>query len=239
MTRTLLFALLLGALGCPASLGNPDDDDATDDCGPAQEAIAAEIYASRQYCSAILRLDHETTAPLAWQLLCAEPGPGPDGEAARELSQALNGTSATSPLISGPNPEDQWVFYDSPGDFGGIGAVSATTGLATFGGAIVWDGEGEIGNPAFWRELDELGTGCPPMDVDLPQRGFDGLDGSLLSIADTNVATNVLEQTALPGAFMSGGYMFNAVVLRYPRSVGGFLPETAEWIVLLDGGPLE
>jgi hypothetical protein len=117
--------------------------------------------------------------------------------------------------------------------------VSATTGIATFGGGIVWDGGGQISNPAFWRSAADLASGCEPVDGDLPQRGWDGIDGTALDILDVNAALAVLNQTALPRAYMEGGYLFNAVVIRYPRSVGAFLPETAEWVILLDGGGLE
>jgi hypothetical protein len=34
-------------------------------------------------------------------------------------------------------------------------------------------------------------------------------------------------------------YLFDAVVLLYPRTTGAFDPATAEWIALLQGGWLE
>ena len=54
-----------------------------------------------------------------------------------------------------------------------------------------------------------------------------------------NAAVAVVGQTAVPAAFVTGGYNFDIVVLRYPRSVGEFNPDTAEWIVLWNGGWLE
>jgi hypothetical protein len=49
----------------------------------------------------------------------------------------------------------------------------------------------------------------------------------------------VVHHTSLPAALWKGGYVFNAIVLRYPRTVGAFDPTTAEWIILLNGGYLE
>ena len=60
-----------------------------------------------------------------------------------------------------------------------------------------------------------------------------------LEPADIEAALDVVWRTALPAGFAAGGYLFDAVVLRYPRSVGAFDPATAEWIVILNAGWLE
>ena len=54
----------------------------------------------------------------------------------------------------------------------------------------------------------------------------------------TEAAYAVLD-TALPAAFWQWGYVFDIMVLLYPRSVGAFNPTTAEYIVLLNAGYLE
>jgi hypothetical protein len=51
-----------------------------------------------------------------------------------------------------------------------------------------------------------------------------------------NKVLGIVKQTAIPAAMWSGGKVHDAVVLRYPRSVGMFDPNTAEWIALINGG---
>ena len=45
--------------------------------------------------------------------------------------------------------------------------------------------------------------------------------------------------TAVPLAMAKANYVFDAMVLLYPRSVFAFEPGTAEWIVMVNGGWLE
>ena len=52
-------------------------------------------------------------------------------------------------------------------------------------------------------------------------------------------ALQVVWNTALPNGLWKNGYVFDAVVLLYPPSVGAFDPNVAEWVVLLSSGWLD
>jgi hypothetical protein len=219
---------------------NPVDvapGDTSSACTAATAALAATMYAKPQAFTVTVRLDHDSLALLGYSL-----APGPykslDETAARAEATKTTGHGAGS-LLSGPTPEDAWVFYESPGDFGGVGVVSARTGLSAFGGSIVWDGAGDITWPTAWAPASELASGCPASGGLGVSRGFDLVTGEALEAKDVSAALAVVADTALPGAMWQGGYAFDAVVLRYPRSVGVFNPGTAEWIVVLSGGWLE
>ena len=70
-------------------------------------------------------------------------------------------------------------------------------------------------------------------------RGYDLGTGQALSAVQVSAALAPVWQTALPSGMWQNNYVFEEVVLLYPRSVGVFDPATAEWIVLVNGGWLE
>jgi hypothetical protein len=91
-----------------------------------------------------------------------------------------------------------------------------------------------------WTSAVELGPGCGKPNRKLPpSRGFDLVSGMPLAQADVDAALEVVWGTALPEGLAKGAYVFDAVVLLYPRSVGAFEPSSAEWIVLVHSGWLE
>jgi hypothetical protein len=186
----------------------------------------------------VVRLDYTTKAILGYRILCGSYAQTTEDEA-RATAQADTGYGAVGTFLSGPAPEDEFVFYESPGDFGGVGAVSARSGISVFGGSIVWDGQGDITYPAAWQPAAELGAGCMPPASPPPSRGFDLSTGGILPQAEVDAATLAVWDTALPEGLWELGYVFDAVVLLYPRSVGEFNPTTAEWIVLVNSGWLE
>lgn len=210
------------------------------DCAAATAALAGEMYATPgRSCTATVRLHYQTRAVLGFALLCGGYQ-AVDEATARVTAQTDTGYGQGGTLLSGPAPEDAWVFYEAPGDFGGASAVSSHTGLTVFGGSIVWDGAGDLVYPDAWRPGSELGGGCTPHGATASSRGFDlEQGGAALATSDMDWAINMIWQTALPAAFWQGGYVFDAVVLLYPRTTGAFDPAAAEWIVLLSGGWLE
>jgi hypothetical protein len=69
---------------------------------------------------------------------------------------------------------------------------------------------------------------------------YDLVDGSTTIDPNTlDLVVAAVADTAVPAAMWQGGYVFETVVLRYPRSVGVFDPNSAEWVVLVNGGWLE
>ena len=233
----------------------PDTEDATDTadapdvadvpdganpaCADARRALADTLYAKPVSAfTAIVRLDHDTRALLGYALAIGSYA-RLDEAAARAVAQASTGYGDDGQLLSGPAPEDAWVFYESPGDFGGVGVVSARTGLPVFGGSIVWDGRGDITFPSAWSPPADLASGCTTTGDSGATRGFDLVSGGALSSTDVDAALGPVRRTALIDAMWERGYVFDSVVLRYPRTVGAFDPASAEWIVLVSGGWLE
>jgi hypothetical protein len=210
------------------------------DCATATTALADEIYAELgRSCTATVRLHYTTRMVLGFAITCGAYA-AVNEATARATAEADTGYGDPAALLGGPVPEDAWVFYQAPGDLGGASAVSSHTGLTVFGGSIVWDGAGDLVYPTAWRPGSELGSGCTPTNPPSLARGFDlALEGAVLASADVDAALGVIARTALPAAFWQGGYLFDAVVLLYPRTVGAFDPVTAEWIVILSGGWLE
>jgi hypothetical protein len=207
-------------------------------CAAEVQALAAEMYAAPQTCTATVRLAHESRAILGYQLFCGHYASTSEATA-RATAQADSGFGGADPTLNPMNPTDEYVFYRSPGDFGGVAAVSVRNGLSVFGGSIVWNGAGDISHPKTWRAPAGLGAGCPASGGIPGRRGYDLVDGTALPGALVDAAVDVVLSTALPGAMWQGGYVFDAVVLRYPRSVGLFDPNTAEWIVIVNAGWLE
>lgn len=207
-------------------------------CADATAALAAELYAALGACSVVVRLDYQTLEGLGFQMMCGSYASVDESEA-RATAQADTGYGQAGVMLNPKNPEDAFVFYESPGDFGGASVVSTDTGLTVFGGSIVWDGAGDITFPSGWRPPEQLGFGCAPSGGIPTSRGYDLISGSALESAAVAAAVDVVAQTALPEAMWSGGYVFDAVVLAYPRSVGVFDPNTAEWIVIVNSGWLE
>ena len=205
---------------------------------PSCTDIAASIAKQTQIigsCTAVVRLTYTTLTHLGHQFVC---GKYAQTDEAKALAQATQDTGFGGKLISGPLPTDEWVFYDSPGDFGGVSAVSARTGLSVFGGGIVWMGKGKVVWPSSWLH-DPLGQGCAP--VPIPQaRGF-LLQGTSQPLPQLEVdkAVKKVWSTALPAGLAQWGYLFDVLVLSYPPMVGPFDPSSAEYVVLINSGWLE
>lgn len=232
-----------GDLGAAADLaladGQAPTDDASGACSPEIQALAAEMYGKPgQSCTVVVRLTHDTRVPLGFQLFCGHYAQTTEASA-RGLAQMDSGYGATATMLNPALPTDEYVFFASPGDFGGAAAVSVRTGVTAFGGSIVWSGAGDITYPKTWRDPRALGSGCPASGGIRSRRGYDLVGGVDLAPALVDAAVATVADTAVPAALWRGGYVFDAVVLRYPRSVGQFNPATAEWIVIVNGGWLE
>jgi hypothetical protein len=191
-------------------------------------------------CTTVVRLDYQSLDILGFQLSCGKYTQV-DEQTARQSAEADTGYGLAGQALAGTNPQDEYVFWEAPGDFGGASAVNARNGLSVFGGSIVWGGSGEITYPGDWRPASELGPDCIPVTNALPPpaRGFDLADGTELDAAEIDDALSQAWVTALPDGLMQGGYVFDAVVVLYPRSVGAMDPSTAEWIVMVNSGWLE
>jgi hypothetical protein len=208
------------------------------DCSDLVAKIASQTQILGT-CTAVVRLDWTSLKIISHAFVCGKYAPTDETAARASASAAAVFPYASGAgqgtLISGPVPQDEWVFRQSPTDFGGAAAVSARSGLTVFAGSIVWAGMGDIMLPAAWDETD-LGSGCAsPTGVTV--RGFDLASGR--ATESVTAPANVVLATALPSAFAQWGSIFDIVVLSYPRTIGNFDPSTAEYIVLVNAGWLE
>jgi hypothetical protein len=233
----------------PEAPGDPDAEADAPDAADGEEeviggcedqvaAIASETGVVGS-CSAVVRLDYESRDILGWQLFCGSYAAATEGSA-RSRAQADTGYGAAGTMLNPADPPDEYVFYEEPGDFGGAAAVSARTGLSVFGGSIIWLGTGDITYPSIWRPASEIGSDCPEWPASVTATGYDlSSYGDPIGSADLTAALDVIWSTALPEGMATSGYLFDAVVIVYPRTMGEFDPATAEWIVILNGGYLE
>lgn len=121
----------------------------------------------------------------------------------------------------------------SPNDFGGAAILDPCNGLVLFAGSIVYDGAGEQLYPATPIRPDALRyqTGQIPQ----PQR-IDGRAGpSSTGTEGYEKAWNSVQSLNLVQDFASSSY--SVFVYLYPRTVGVFLPENADWVIFLHRDP--
>jgi len=217
-----------------------DPDVPPSNCAALQSTLASELYRQIGACTVAVRLDYESYDVLGYQVFCGRYA-ATDEATARTSAQRDAGFGDNAQSLHRTAEETMYVFYQAPGDFGGAAAVSAKTGLTVFGGGIVWDGQGELTWPASWRLASELGQGCGDGSSAPYTVGYDLINGTREDTLspDADMALATATDTVLPAAFTQGGYLFEAVVIAWPRTVGAFNPGTAEWVVLLNGGWLE
>jgi len=139
-------------------------------------------------------------------------------------------------LLSGESPEDEYVFWQSPGDLGGVGVTSARSGTSVFGGSIRWDGVGQVTYPVTFEPAAGLGSGCSTLVPKPMARGFDLRAGEPLPDEQVSAALDVVWTTAVPDGLAQANSIFDAVVLLYPPAVGDFDPTIAEYVVLVNSG---
>jgi hypothetical protein len=210
------------------------------DCQAAVDRLMGEMNRSLGACTAVVRLDYSSLRILSHAFVCGTYARVDEAFARRAADTVIyppiSIKAGTGTLLSGSNATGPWVFYSTPGDFGGVTVVSGLTGLPTFAGTIVWGGGGDVLLPETWSTSD-LGKGCnttQPWDT----RTFN-LTGGLVTDLNMREAAGIVLSTALSTAFQRWGGILGTTVLLYPRGAGGFDPSTAEFIVLLDGGWLE
>jgi hypothetical protein len=222
----------------------PDADDPTPEepTAPCEEeiaAIAAELGGSDSWsCTAVVRLDYLTYELIGYQFICGEHTTVTEEDAHWAVYADTCLDWEYDEVLHEPDPDDVFVFIEYPSDMGCVGVVSADTGLTVFGASIVWMGTGWImhPDPDEWQEPAGLGSGCPWTSEIPIASAFDLVSEDEWTDDMVDEAADVVRDTALPAAFERAGSVYHAVVLRYPRSVGEFVPERAEWIVLVNGG---
>lgn len=218
------------------TLGEPEDQAPGSDMCGGDPIDPDTLWAPPVPCTAVVRLDYQSHIAMGYQMFCGDPADvSLESAAARALADA--GRGSVSESVELPEGLDHFLFYRSASDFGGVSVVSALTGLTTFGGSIVFDGQGGLTYPEVWSSAVELVSGCS-FDLDgIPQAGVDLRDGSPIDDVDYATALDAAVGTGLAGSLHEMLAVTDVLVLLYPRSVGAFDPSSAEWVVMFNGTP--
>lgn len=223
--------------GAGGSAGDGGSAGASADCTAFVDAIASQT-AGKESCTAVVRVSSASHTVVSHAFVCGAANVI-DEAGARSKATADTGYGDGT-LLTGSAPPDEWVFFKLPSDLGGVGVVSARSGLSVFGGSIIWAGSGSMTYPTSW-DTASLGSNCPP--VAKPNvRGFDlAQAGSELAQAQLDQAMNIVWDTALAEGLSKNASIVDALVLFYAPEVGytgpdgsGFNPKTAEYIVLVN-----
>lgn len=210
-------------------------------CESLQRSLAAQLISPRDgrlTCSVVVRLDQGTLRPVGYQTFCGRYATTTEAQA-REAAQREGMVSSVGTMVNPAMPEDAYVFYAPPSDFGSVTAVSVRLGRTVFGASIIWAGRGAITVPAEWRDPSELGDGCAAARGIPRARGYDLGRGVALEVGVVDRVVGAVARTAVPAALWQGGYVFDAVVFPYWRSSGGAVDTAPEWVVIVNGGWLE
>lgn len=221
-----------------ATDGSPPIDGGGLSCDEARTNLGSLIEIGGRACSVTVRFDYESWAPLGYQVFCDSYGLVSE-EDARTQGESDTDYGDGSTLLSNPGTDYAYVFYESPGDFGGASVVRRDSPMTLFGGSVVWDGMGNITYPDMWRSASELASDCSVPEDSHTRVGWDLQDGTPLGAEELTAGFSAIARTGVYDAIGFGGYIFSTVVLLYPRTVGAFDPERAEWVVILNGGWLE
>ena len=219
----------------------PADETGTTACEEEIETLATMMLRDAAWsCTAVIRLDYTTYDLIAWELICGETRDVTEDEALeRAWEEVFSEMGFVEPdMVRRTGIWGPYVFYVSPGDFGGVAAVSAYSELTVFGATIIWMGAGDIVHPDSFRHPDSLGSGCPDVGG-LHDLAFTALACEGTSTPDLEAVLESVADTAMPAAMQYAGHIESVVVLCYARTVGGMDPTTAEWIVVLNAGWLE
>lgn len=230
-------AVVVWAAGCSgggsSDAGPPDVGPSAETCRVAVEHLSEEFVPGER-CISVMRLSYETLQPLGVSISCGPLG-AIDEDPAREQAQADTSFGAIPAAVVDAGAAFH-VFYLSPIDFGGVSVVSATTGVTLFGGGIVWAGRGDITFPGTWLPAETLvpgcGTGPAPSGDEIVVSSEVGPNADRL-----REALDTAWSTSLSTAIEGHGEVHGAHAMVYPRTVGVFDPDDADWVVFFESGP--
>jgi hypothetical protein len=125
------------------------------------------------------------------------------------------------------------VLHISPGDFGAIAVSDPCSGRVLFAGSVIWAGRGEQLYPAVPIEPDALertpGQAPPPQRLDVLGQDYEPEEQAGLAAWDSVRYLNLVKDLA--------SSPYSVLVYLYPRSVGAFFPENADWIIFVHHTP--
>jgi len=225
-------AVLADAITIDSSMPDSSEmDGSLSSCESAKVSLAAEFFAELGSCTVTARFRYQDQEFIGYRVFCSSYD-FVDQSTARQVAVADNEQGTYSIYL--PSTESMHLWYSSPSDIGKVAAVASYTGKSVFGGSIIWDGMGSITLPVgSWRSPGSAGVDCEFLAPINTIKGIDLRDGNELEASTFNAIIEAIKATAIPAAMWSGGYVEDAVVLLYPRSVGIFDPTTAEYVLLL------
>jgi hypothetical protein len=249
--RTFAVVALAVSIGCGGQTAIDATSDAGGDAGASGDAAgvndAACSTAARalgtittdRYCTTVVRLSTIDRSILGWSIACGPLKPASEADARAAFATHLPPeTTAVGFTRVGPTDgTHDYVFFQSPGDFGGIGIVSFATSTLVFSGKLIFLGTSGIVYPSSFRPASEIPTVCA--ETTLP----DVQGVPIFAPPDPNevaaVATVVGRSALVPA--LAGHALVHTLVALFPVSTGATVmdPPHDEWLVVIDSSLLE
>lgn len=217
---------LLGLFGLVGCYEPNFPEVAGEGCEGAAAALADEIYAAPQGCTAVLDLGSDFGIR-QWALVCgAEDAVALEESQARRLTECCesDGTAVNPPM-----PDDAFVFFETDADANGTIAVVSRHTAARVYEATLNAGEADVvfPRPESWRGPDVLADDCEPDPIVNVSSYDESGDAPPVAVLE---AISRAETTGLVDAMRSGdGELIWTVVLR----AGAGDPGTGGWVALL------
>ena len=221
--------------------------------GPANCAVlaaqASASVGSAETCSLIARVDSVSLAVNGYALICGPRAVVDEAAARASANAAVTFTpiglgGGAGDLLSGPAPNDVWLFKQLSGDFGHVSAVSAASGQTLFWGELIYGGNpiaptlaglrsGVPTAPTPWAKT-EIGSGCSPSPA-IPRRSWELRSGQS---AGATASEQQAADRALTSAFVQGMSvklsLTSVVTLHYGEYPTPSTP-ISEYIVIVSG----
>jgi hypothetical protein len=208
-------------------------------CTKAATPISKLLTAG--YCTTLVRLSTIDLSVRGWTVDCGPLEVATEAEA-REVFRPYAGeySPVESYLSVGPTGgTDDWVFYHSPGDFGGLGIVARATSHLVFAGALSWSALGSVRQPTTFHSAAEAPSVCAPRSI----TEYTPLNPGGGAVDAAEIARVLLALDATPvrrGIEGAGHAIVHTLLVYFP--VDG-APESGppknEWLVVMDSGLLD
>jgi hypothetical protein len=161
--RALFFASCLVVCACSGKVVESAEADAATDsmtdtasdtveetldpevCAREAEKVSSRISGSM--CTTTVRISEATSNVIAWSVDCGRYSGALVDEASARKALATYPEYTTIDsfnVLTKGSPTTPWIFGQSPGDFGGEGAVDARTGLAVYYANLSWSSLGDV-----------------------------------------------------------------------------------------------
>lgn len=252
--RSLFFASILVIFGCSGKVvENPANDAAGADsladvvvdsaeetldpeaCTREAEKVSSHVTGSM--CTTTVRISEASGSVLAWSVDCG-PYLGAlldEASARKALASYPRYTTIDAFSVLTPGSKDApWVFAQSPGDFGGAGAVDARTGKPAYYANLSWSALGDVVFPTASEPAPLVCTETADRAWKVAALGTAPMtDGAAMKVlARTPILRGIERMHAIVGITML------YVPLDGGASDPGYVPKN-EWVALIESVLLE